>query len=137
MRDNCFNTTFSLAEHFRGKTVDQDSPLYVASYWKEASTSLVKKVTDLPEQNSSIMQISVSVILPMSEIIAPCKALVNHFHCRLCASSKACFVSCLFLVLQAGLIVKEQGHRYLTSCSGADGLDIRGLSCSHRHFLVP
>ena len=56
VRDNCFNTTFNLAEHFRGKTIDQDSPLYVASYWKEASTSLVKKVTGLPEQSQSILQ---------------------------------------------------------------------------------
>lgn len=46
VRDNCFNNTFSLAEHFEGKGIDKGSPLYIASSWKEASTDLIKKVTE-------------------------------------------------------------------------------------------
>lgn len=44
VRNNCFNNTFNLKEHFEVKGLDKSTPLYIASSWKETSAQIVKKV---------------------------------------------------------------------------------------------
>lgn len=44
VRDNCFNNTFNLAEHLENKGIDKVNPLYIGSFWEEASPYIVKKV---------------------------------------------------------------------------------------------